>query len=132
MAGQLRSSPAAVAGPPPPALDDGAGGGGGEEGWDGDVVEKARALICALNLVSRNLPLPPELFSAVSSIHSRDEGAEDAGDEDIVSACSLSPILLSFFLFPVELCLLTEMFLLLFSFTCLLSCILTPYRCGFI
>ncbi|CAA7395197.1 unnamed protein product [Spirodela intermedia] len=82
MAGQLRSSPAAVAGPPPPALDDGAGGGGGEEGGDGDAVEKARALICALNLVSRNLPLSPELFNAVSSIHRRDEGGEDAGDED--------------------------------------------------
>ncbi|CAA6658913.1 unnamed protein product [Spirodela intermedia] len=79
MAGQLRSSPAAVAGPPPPALDDGAGGGGGEEGGDGDAVEKTRALICALNLVSRNLPLSPELFNAVSSIHRRDEGGEDAG-----------------------------------------------------
>ncbi|XVE66041.1 hypothetical protein DITRI_Ditri08aG0049500 [Diplodiscus trichospermus] len=33
-----------------------------------DKLQKAKSLICALNFVSRNLPLPPGLFDAVSSI----------------------------------------------------------------
>jgi hypothetical protein len=32
------------------------------------TVHDAKSLICALNLVSRNLPLPPDLHDAVSSI----------------------------------------------------------------
>lgn len=32
------------------------------------TVHEAKSLICALNLVSRNLPLPPDLHDAVSSI----------------------------------------------------------------
>ncbi|CAH8356594.1 unnamed protein product [Eruca vesicaria subsp. sativa] len=37
-------------------------GGGGEE-------ETTKSLICALNYISRDLPLPPHLFSSVSSIY---------------------------------------------------------------
>ncbi|XP_022762039.1 probable ATP-dependent DNA helicase CHR12 isoform X2 [Durio zibethinus] len=33
-----------------------------------DNLQKAKSLICALNFVSRNLPLPPDLFDVVSSI----------------------------------------------------------------
>lgn len=31
-------------------------------------IHYTKSLICALNLVSRNLPLPPDLYDAVSSI----------------------------------------------------------------
>ncbi|KAI4369630.1 hypothetical protein MLD38_018052 [Melastoma candidum] len=40
-------------------------------------VEKAKSLICALGLISRNLPLPPDLFGAVSSIYEESGGKED-------------------------------------------------------
>ncbi|KAK3137522.1 hypothetical protein QOZ80_5BG0453420 [Eleusine coracana subsp. coracana] len=64
----------------------------------GDAVEQARTLIGALNLLSRNLPLPPAVLRAVSSIyHDGDaveeevvpvvEGdAEKVGDEEIAVA----------------------------------------------
>lgn len=35
-------------------------------------IEKTKTLICALNLLSRNLPLPPDVFDAVSSIYCDD------------------------------------------------------------
>ncbi|CAN6340591.1 unnamed protein product [Urochloa humidicola] len=69
----------------PPAVDE-AGG----------AVEQARTLIGALNLLSRNLPLPPDVLRAVSSIYhdggavDRDvveEGeAEKGGDEEMAVA----------------------------------------------
>ncbi|KAJ4955644.1 hypothetical protein NE237_012427 [Protea cynaroides] len=34
-----------------------------------DQVQKTKTLICALNFISRNLPLPPEVFDTVSSIY---------------------------------------------------------------
>lgn len=34
-----------------------------------DHIDKTKTLICALNLLSRNLPLPPHLFDAVSCIY---------------------------------------------------------------
>lgn len=40
-----------------------------------DHVEKTKTLIRALNLLSRNLPLPPDVFATVSSIY---HGADDA------------------------------------------------------
>lgn len=44
-----------------------------------DHVHKTKTLIKALNLVSRNLPLPPDLFDTVSSIYHNDEdGSLDA------------------------------------------------------
>lgn len=63
----------------------------------GDAVEQARTLIGALNLLSRNLPLPPAVLRAVSSIyHDGDaveavvsvvEGdAEKGGDEEMAVA----------------------------------------------
>ncbi|KAF3457175.1 hypothetical protein FNV43_RR01832 [Rhamnella rubrinervis] len=38
-----------------------------------DHIHKTKTLIKALNLVSRNLPLPPDLFDTVSSIYHNDE-----------------------------------------------------------
>ncbi|KAL0858012.1 hypothetical protein Bca101_063166 [Brassica carinata] len=35
----------------------------------GEPVETTKSLICALNYISRDLPLPPHLFAAVSSIY---------------------------------------------------------------
>lgn len=53
-----------------------------------DHTQKTKTLICALNLVSRNLPLPPDLFNTVSSIY---YGAQDAStnacDSDVPLAC---------------------------------------------
>ncbi|CAL4895736.1 unnamed protein product [Urochloa decumbens] len=59
----------------------------------GGAVEQARTLIGALNLLSRNLPLPPDVLRAVSSIYhdggagDRDEveegEAEKGGDEEM-------------------------------------------------
>ncbi|KAK9287937.1 hypothetical protein L1049_016382 [Liquidambar formosana] len=42
-----------------------------------DHVEKTKTLICALNLISRNLPLPPDVFHTVSSIYNGDEDEND-------------------------------------------------------
>lgn len=39
-----------------------------------DHVQKTKTLICALNFVSRNLPLPPDLFDSVSSIYLNADG----------------------------------------------------------
>ncbi|XP_019055764.1 PREDICTED: probable ATP-dependent DNA helicase CHR12 isoform X2 [Nelumbo nucifera] len=47
-----------------------------------DQIQKTKALICALNLISRNLPLPPEIFDTVSSIYSADDVADDAVEDD--------------------------------------------------
>ncbi|KAJ6848789.1 putative ATP-dependent DNA helicase CHR12 [Iris pallida] len=47
-----------------------------------DEAEKARTLIGALNLISRNLPLPPELFRAVSSIYHDAIGEEKEGEKE--------------------------------------------------
>lgn len=66
---------AAVAAPaplPPVAAPEEAGGGD---------AEQARILIGALNLLSRNLPLPSAVLRAVSSIY---HGGKDAGEEEEV------------------------------------------------
>ncbi|GAB2220165.1 hypothetical protein Droror1_Dr00007808 [Drosera rotundifolia] len=43
-----------------------------------EEIEKTKTLICALNLVSRDLPLPPHLLASVSSIfYGADGGADD-------------------------------------------------------
>lgn len=74
------------------------GGGGGGGGGAGDPsethadvnssdntsvdeIEKTRTLICALNFLSRNLPLPQDVFDAVSSIY-HDGGAADTAAEE--------------------------------------------------
>ncbi|CAI9108670.1 OLC1v1008336C1 [Oldenlandia corymbosa var. corymbosa] len=59
-------------------------GGGGEERAGGGEIEKTRALICALNFLSRNLPLPQHVFEAVSSIYHEEDGdaAADAAPEE--------------------------------------------------
>ncbi|KAL6970393.1 hypothetical protein U1Q18_030093 [Sarracenia purpurea var. burkii] len=47
-------------------------------GSDHDIcLEKTKTLICALNLLSRNLPLPQDVFDAVSSIY---RGCDDEVD----------------------------------------------------
>ena len=43
-----------------------------------DHLEKTKTLICALNLLSRNLPLPQDVFDAVSSIYGG--GGDSEGD----------------------------------------------------
>ncbi|KAJ6356412.1 hypothetical protein OIU78_004505 [Salix suchowensis] len=48
-----------------------------------DHVQKTKSLISALNFVSRNLPLPPELFNTVSSIYSDVDNADfDGGAQE--------------------------------------------------
>ncbi|KAL6971512.1 putative ATP-dependent DNA helicase chr12 [Sarracenia purpurea var. burkii] len=47
---------------------------------EGDYLEKTKILICALNLLSRNLPLPEDVFEAVSSIYREDEAEDNADD----------------------------------------------------
>ncbi|XP_066364636.1 probable ATP-dependent DNA helicase CHR719 [Miscanthus floridulus] len=47
----------------------------------GGAVEQARTLIGALNLLSRNLPLPPDVLRVVSSIY-HDGGAGDEEEEE--------------------------------------------------
>ncbi|XAR54646.1 Nucleoplasmin ATPase [Bertholletia excelsa] len=48
---------------------------------DRDYLEKTKTLICALNLLSRNLPLPQDVFDAVSSIYlASDDETGDVGD----------------------------------------------------
>ncbi|KAJ8622684.1 hypothetical protein MRB53_031213 [Persea americana] len=44
-----------------------------------EYIQKVRTLICALNLISRNIPLPPQLFDAVASIYH--SGSDDASDD---------------------------------------------------
>jgi SWI/SNF-related matrix-associated actin-dependent regulator of chromatin subfamily A protein 2/4 len=59
--------------PPPPAAVAAEEAGGGD-------AEQARTLIGALNLLSRNLPLPPAVLRAVSSIYH--DGEDEDGDEE--------------------------------------------------
>uniref|UniRef100_A0A6N2MUM0 DNA helicase n=1 Tax=Salix viminalis TaxID=40686 RepID=A0A6N2MUM0_SALVM len=48
-----------------------------------DHVQKTKSLISALNFVSRNLPLPPDLFNTVSSIYSDVDNADfDGGAQE--------------------------------------------------
>lgn len=70
MAASVDAAAAAVAVAPPTAVEE-AGG----------AVEQARTLIGALNLLSRNLPLPPDVLRAVSSIY-HDGSAEEEDEED--------------------------------------------------
>ncbi|CAH2054888.1 unnamed protein product [Thlaspi arvense] len=53
-----------------------------------DPVETTKSLICALNYISRDLPLPPHLFAAVSSIY---HGASSSLSPDRLSPPPPSP-----------------------------------------
>lgn len=70
------------------AADGGSGGGGMVGGSppavdeSQDQLEKTKTLICALNFLSRNLPIPPDVFDAVSSIYHSGANDVDVGDED--------------------------------------------------
>uniref|UniRef100_A0A0D9WCP5 DNA helicase n=1 Tax=Leersia perrieri TaxID=77586 RepID=A0A0D9WCP5_9ORYZ len=61
---------------PQPAVGAEEVGGGGD-----DASEQARTLIGALNLLSRNLPLPPAVLHAVSSIYHGGVGGADAWED---------------------------------------------------
>ncbi|GAV85718.1 SNF2_N domain-containing protein/Helicase_C domain-containing protein [Cephalotus follicularis] len=51
-----------------------------------DHVDKAKSLICALNFVSRNLPIPPDVFDTVSSIYYGDaDGDFGYGETPVVA-----------------------------------------------
>lgn len=45
-----------------------------------DHVEKTKTLICALNFLSRNLPLPPDVFDTVSSIYHGVDDVDSSSD----------------------------------------------------
>ncbi|KAJ0033951.1 hypothetical protein Pint_24870 [Pistacia integerrima] len=52
-----------------------------------DHVERTKSLICALNFISRDLPLPPELFDTVSSIYyGHQEGVTEVLDDGVHAA----------------------------------------------
>ncbi|KAL8162208.1 hypothetical protein V2J09_013697 [Rumex salicifolius] len=57
-----------------------------------DRAEKTKTLICALNLLSRNLPLPADVFASVSSIYhgGEGEGFNAGGDSEGDPSCSAS------------------------------------------
>ncbi|CAL4910376.1 unnamed protein product [Urochloa decumbens] len=89
MAASVDAAAAVAVAPPAVSAVDDAGG----------AVEQARTLIGALNLLSRNLPLPPDVLRAVSSIYHdggagdregvEEEGeAEKGGDEEMPVADS--------------------------------------------
>ncbi|KAG9143041.1 hypothetical protein Leryth_006297 [Lithospermum erythrorhizon] len=53
---------------------------------DNTALDNTRTLICALNFISRNLPLPKEVFDAVSDIyHNNNDDAHVSGDDGDVS-----------------------------------------------
>lgn len=69
------------------------------------VVDQAKTLISALNLISRNLPLPPDVLRAVSSIYHGGEddaaaaAAEEEGEGDVpLEEDPVRSLLSSFFL----------------------------------
>uniref|UniRef100_A0A0D9ZU39 ATP-dependent DNA helicase CHR12 n=1 Tax=Oryza glumipatula TaxID=40148 RepID=A0A0D9ZU39_9ORYZ len=88
MAASVEAAAAAVVVAPPASVGgEEVGGGGG-----GGASEQAKTLIGALNLLSRNLPLPPAVLHAVSSIyHGGDawEGeGEEGGEEEVAAAAA--------------------------------------------
>ncbi len=88
MAASVEAAAAAVVAPPASVGGDEVVVGGG----GGGASEQARTLIGALNLLSRNLPLPPAVLHAVSSIyHGGDawEGeGEEGGEEEVAAAAA--------------------------------------------
>ncbi|KAL1832479.1 hypothetical protein ACET3Z_002130 [Daucus carota] len=54
-----------------------------------DEIQSTKTLICAVNLLSRNLPLPPHLFDAVSSIYNA-AGSASAPLDDIENGSDIS------------------------------------------
>ncbi|KAK9137258.1 hypothetical protein Sjap_007852 [Stephania japonica] len=60
-------------------------------------LRNAKTLICALNLISRNLPLPPEVFAAVSSIRAGDDAGGEEGEDLLLPGTSNGEDLISDF-----------------------------------
>lgn len=54
-----------------------------------EQLEKTKTLICALNFLSRNLPIPPDVFDAVSSIYHGGADDIDVGDDDASAAADV-------------------------------------------
>ncbi|KAG9136143.1 hypothetical protein Leryth_003754 [Lithospermum erythrorhizon] len=56
------------------------------------AIENTKILICALNFISRNLPLPQEVFDAVSDIYhnSIDDADVRESDDDAINYCESS------------------------------------------
>lgn len=50
-----------------------------------DQIEKTKTLIYALNLISRNLPLPPHVFDTVSSIYRSNDDADDNDNGEVLT-----------------------------------------------
>ncbi|XP_057489145.1 probable ATP-dependent DNA helicase CHR12 [Actinidia eriantha] len=57
-----------------------------------DHLEKTKTLICALNLLSRNLPLPQDVFDAVSSIYGGGGDAEEGDANGGSDADAVKPV----------------------------------------
>lgn len=57
-----------------------------------DPAQKAKTLICALNLISRNLPLPPDVFNAVSSIYQADDSPDRAQLDPLGASSDQVPV----------------------------------------
>ncbi|KAF5201253.1 Chromatin complex subunit a, partial [Thalictrum thalictroides] len=70
------------------ALEASGGGGGGppkpssSSSMSMKQVVKTKTLIYALNLISRNLPLPSHVFDTVSSIYCSDDDDDDGDNDD--------------------------------------------------
>ncbi|OIT24296.1 PREDICTED: probable ATP-dependent DNA helicase CHR12 [Nicotiana attenuata] len=77
------------------AADDGGGIGGirgspiAVDESQEEQLEKTKTLICALNFLSRNLPIPPDVFDAVSSIYHGGADDIDVGDDDPSAAADV-------------------------------------------
>ncbi|CAN8269922.1 unnamed protein product [Cochlearia groenlandica] len=59
------------------------------ESEEEDPLEKTKSLICALNYISRDLPLPPHLFSSVSSIYHDHRSSSSSSSSSSLSPSSL-------------------------------------------
>lgn len=78
-------------------LEDGSGVGAIRAVAEDDRAQQAKTLIHALNLISRNLPLPPEVSVAVSSIY-HNQRVDLGGEEDIL-VCPLHSLSIFYHLY---------------------------------
>ncbi|GKD93290.1 hypothetical protein Tco_1373127 [Tanacetum coccineum] len=49
---------------------------------DDNRIDETKTLISALSFLSRNLPLPPDVFDAVNSIYENGHGSDHLHDDD--------------------------------------------------
>lgn len=67
-----------------------------------DELQSTKTLIYAVNLLSRNLPLPPHLFNAVSSIYAAGSDGDTSGRSDAAAIDSLEVLILVFYCFVLS------------------------------